>query len=161
MLRWTGFAVLKFLANVYWVVHGNSLRNFLTGDKYLLKRVLEAFSIVALLLAIKRISPLPLWFGNKATSAVDPNVDTELEVTPGDLGQATVPTRSGNQAITHRHAQGWTTNLSRLQSPTFAYLSIASLETWSMSILSSAAIFLTYPAPIRPPSPIQPPAPEK
>ena len=91
MLRWTGFAVLKFLANVYWVVHGNSLRTFLTGDKYLLKRVLEAFSIVALLLAIKRISPLPLWSGNKATSAVDPNVDTELEVTPGvavELGES-------------------------------------------------------------------------
>jgi len=46
------FVVLKFLADV-WVVHGNSLRTFLTGDKHLLKHVLEVISIVALLLPIK------------------------------------------------------------------------------------------------------------
>ena len=42
-------------------------------------------------------------YGNEATSAVDPNVDTELEFTPGDIGQAIVPTagkEAGNEAIT-------------------------------------------------------------
>ena len=38
------------------------------------------------------VSPFPLQSGNEATSTVDPNVDTELEFTPGDLGQAIVPT---------------------------------------------------------------------
>jgi len=52
MLRLPGFAVMKFLANDYWVVHGNSLRTFLTGDKHLLKHILEAISIAALLLPI-------------------------------------------------------------------------------------------------------------
>ena len=37
-------------------------------------------------------------YGNGATSAVDPNVDTELEFTPGDLGQAIVPT-AGKEAL--------------------------------------------------------------
>jgi len=38
-----------------------------------------------------------LWSGNEATSTVDPNEDTELEFTPGDLSQATVPT-AGKEA---------------------------------------------------------------
>ena len=44
-----------------------------------------------------------MWSGNEATSTVDPNVDTELEFTPGDIGQAIVPTagkEAGNEAIT-------------------------------------------------------------
>ena len=42
-------------------------------------------------------SPFSLQYGNEATSAVDPNVDTELEFTPGDIGQAIVPT-AGKEA---------------------------------------------------------------
>ena len=36
-------------------------------------------------------------YGNEATSAVDLNVDTQLEFTPGDLGQGIVPT-AGKEA---------------------------------------------------------------
>jgi len=44
------------------------------------------------------VSPFPLQSGNEATSTVDPNVDIELEFTPGDLGQAIVPT-AGKEAL--------------------------------------------------------------
>jgi len=38
-----------------------------------------------------------LQYGNEATSTVDPNLDTELEFTPEDIGQAIVPT-AGKEA---------------------------------------------------------------
>jgi len=42
-------------------------------------------------------SPFSLQYGIEATSTVDPNLDTELEFTPGDIGQAIVPT-AGKEA---------------------------------------------------------------
>ena len=65
------------------------------------------------------VSPLLLPSGNKATS-VDPNVDTELEVTPEDLDPAVAQKagrRAENDAIYHPltcSGIGWSRNPSNM-----------------------------------------------